>query len=191
MVRLLRAALATMVVIGLASGAHALGGGSAPTPLALAVLGTALAPALWWVSAGELTTSRLIALLAGTQVVVHGALMAMAPGHGTSSAAPMHGGASLGSSGDPMATAHLTPMAMAHLTPMMLALHAAATVATAVVLSRAERVLWWVVSLVRPRLGRRFVGVVGSRVAPERPLLLLPFRRTRPLGGRAPPLLAA
>ena len=73
----------------------------------------------------------------------------------------------------------------------MLALHAAATVATAVVLSRAERVLWWVVSLLRPRLGQRFDGVVVSHVAPQRPLLPLPFRRTRPLGGRAPPLLAA
>ncbi len=182
MVRVLRAALATMVVVGLASGAHTLGGGSAPAPLALAVLAAALAPALWWVTARELTTSRMTGLLGGTQVLVHAALMAMGPGHGSAAAAHVHGAHGLPPAGE--------PMAMTQLTPAMLALHAAATVATAVVLSRAERVLWWVVSLVRPPLGQRFHGVAGGPVAAGRVLLPLPFRRTRPLGGRAPPLFA-
>lgn len=181
--RLLRAALTTLVVLGLASGAHTVGGGSAPTVPALAVLTIVLGPALWWASSRELTPLRMTAMLGGSQVLVHAALMAMAPVHGSAPAVHVHGNVLLPSLDQ--------PMVMGHLTPSMLAVHAAATALTAVVLARAERILWWVVSTVLPRRRSLFRAVPAGRVAPVPVRPLLPFRGTRPLGGRAPPLLAA
>lgn len=183
MLHLLRAALTTLVVLGLASAAHTMGGGSAPTPLAVAVLGIMIAPAVWWVSSRELTPGRMAAVLGASQVLVHGALVAMAPGQGSAAAVHVHGGSALPTLDQ--------PMVMAHLTPSMLAMHAVATGVTAVVLARGERALWWVLSRLLPEVRAPYGPNPGCRVLPAAAMAPAVFRSTVPLGGRAPPSLAA
>ncbi len=169
MLRTLRSGLTVLVVLGLATSAHVLGGGQAPGAVGLGVIGLALAGPVWWAAGRRLGTGPLAALLGAAQVFVHLSLMAMAPTSGGSATVHVHGGLPPGmATGLPDAAA---PMAMHHgLGGTMLLAHTVATVVTALVLARGEAALWHV----RP----------GAAATPARrgP----PPRRRGPAGRRVP-----
>jgi hypothetical protein len=181
-----RAAVATLLVLGLASSAHTLGGGDAPGPMAGVVLALVVGPLAWWCTRRRLSAVRLLALLGGAQVLVHAALTAMAPGAGTGSALHVHGGLppGLGGSDGPLHAHH-------GIGPGMLLAHVVATVVTALVLARAEDVLWRVVLLLLPRRTRPARVPAGFRTAPSPVVVAVTGRVPRPLGGRAPPVVLA
>jgi hypothetical protein len=146
--RVVRGALTAPTVLGLAVGAHTLGGGDLPPVLSLAALGSIVLlatvvlsqwrPRLWYLvpvlGVGQLALHHALALLSGGRPLAHGSSLgmhaSMTPETVGSSAAPVLDG---------MATA---------MSPVMLMAHAAATVATALVLvggDRAARMAlhWW------------------------------------------------
>lgn len=186
LLRVSRAALATLLVLGLASSAHTLGGGHAPGPLAGTVLALVVGPLAWWCTRRRLSAVRLLALLGGAQVLVHAALTAMAPGTGTGSALHVHGGlpAGLGGSAGALEAGHAAG-------PGMLLAHVVATVVTALLLARAEEVLWRVVLRLLPRRARTPRVPARVRTAPRPEVVVLGGRPLRPLGGRAPPVVLA
>ncbi|QKE84314.1 hypothetical protein [Arthrobacter sp. NEB 688] len=179
-VRAARAATATLAVLGVSAGAHQLGGGQAPGAAAFVVLALVLGPALWVVAGRRLTAAGVLAVLASSQVVVHLGLLSMAPGHGTASAAHLHG--------EVLAVPGSAMPPMTHLEPRMLLAHVAATLALTLLLSRAEDALWHVLSALLPPaaapLRSPLVPRLAVPVAVVRPL----GRSPRPVGGRAPPL---
>ncbi len=187
LLRASRAALTTLLVLGLASSAHAVGGGGSPGLMALLVLALLVGPVAWWCTRRRLGAVRLVALLGGAQVAVHLSLSAMAPVTGSASAVHVHGGlpAGLGPAAGAAADAHPTAGAS------MLLAHVAATVLTAVVLARAEGLLWRVVTLLVPSaVGRvRVPATVRTTATPV--VVVLSGRAPRPLGGRAPPVALA
>ncbi len=184
--RAARAAFTTLLVLGLATSAHTLGGGHAPGFMATAVLTLVVGPLAWWCARRHLGALRLVVLLGGAQALVHAGLTAMAPSAGTGSALHVHGGLPAGLGGVASTGAgHHAPG-----TSMLLA-HAVATVVTALVLARAEDVLWRVVLLLLPRATPRVRVPAAARTAPEPVLLALTGRAPRPVGGRAPPLAVA
>ena len=89
--RATRAALVTLLVVGLAASAHALGGGAAPGLIASGVLALLVGPVAWWCTRRRMTSLRLVMLLGGAQAAVHVALATMAPVAGTATAAHVHG----------------------------------------------------------------------------------------------------
>ncbi|GAA4404660.1 hypothetical protein GCM10023168_17600 [Fodinibacter luteus] len=184
--RMLRATVATLVVIGLGHSAHTLGGGAGPQPLAVTVLALLVAPLVWAVVRGRATASRMVLAMAAGQLVTHAALVAMAPGSGTAAAAHLHGDAALVVAAPPAGGADLT--AALHLTPGMLLAHALATVLAAVLLSHGEDAVRAAVRQLLP--DRPPVGtMVGRRplAPPARPAVLT-GRAVGPVGGRGPPL---
>lgn len=189
--RMLRATVATLVVIGLGHTAHALGGGSGPQPLAVVVLAALVAPIVWALVRRRATAPRLALAMGAGQLVTHLALVAMAPGQGSTSAPHVHGASALTTS-DAVAFASATGTTVAatlHLTPGMIAAHALATVVAAVVLSRGGDAVRAVVRALLPTHPRT-AAVAGIRglVAPISALLAPTSRAVRPVGGRAPPL---
>ncbi len=181
-----RAAVATLLVLGLAGSAHTMGGGAAPGPMAVLVLALLVGPVAWWCTRRRLDTAHLFLLLGGTQVAVHLVLSAMAPVTGTAAAAHVHEGlpAGLGAGGAVAAHEHLPGAGM-------LLLHVAATVLTALLLARAEDVLWRVVTLLLPRYAGRVRLPAGARTTVDPVVVVLSGRAPRPLGGRAPPVALA
>lgn len=187
MLRASRASLQALLVLGLSASAHTLGGGSAPGPVALAVLGLLLAPVAWWASRRKLAAGRLLVLLGGAQLLVHVALSSMAPGAGHGAAQHVHGALPPAIGAAATSVSHLHPaMGLS-----MLLAHAAATVIAALLLAHAESVLWRAVALLSPRLPADAPVRPCARVHPEPAPLHLTGRTVRPLGGRAPPVAVA
>ena len=184
--RATRAALVTLLVVGLAASAHALGGGAAPGLITSGVLALLVGPVAWWCTRRRMTSLRLVVLLGGAQAAVHVALATMAPAAGTATAAHVHGSLPAGLAAGGGAVAHAS-----HADPSMLLAHLAGTVLTALLLARGEDVLWRVVVLLLPH-------TVTPVSPPPRPLTcsapvlpVLTGRAPRPLGGRAPPVALA
>ena len=115
----------------------------------------------WWCTGVVWAPRACWLLLGGAQAAVHLVLSAMAPVTGTAAAAHVHEGlpAGLGAGGAVVAHGHLPGAGM-------LLLHVAATVLTALLLARAEDVLWRVVTLLLPRYAGRVR--VPSRGPPRR-----------------------
>lgn len=184
--RVARAAVATLLVLGLGTSAHTLGGGAAPGLMASVVLALLVGPVAWWCTRRRLDAPRLLALLGGAQAAVHLTLSAMAPVTGTAVAGHVHGGLPPGLAADASVAGH------GHLPGgSMLLAHLAATVLAALLLARAEGVLWQVVSLLLPRLPTRVRVPAQVRTAVAPVLAVLAGRTPRPLGGRAPPVAPA
>lgn len=181
-----RAAVATLLVLGLGSSVHTLAGGAAPGPMASVVLALLVGPVAWWCTGRRLDTARLLALLGGAQAGVHLTLAAMAPVTGTAAAAHVHEGlpSALGTAATVTAHGHLPGASM-------LLAHVAATVLTALVLARAEDVLWRVVTLLLPRAPRRVRVPTPARLAAIPAVVVLTGCTPRPVGGRAPPVALA
>lgn len=181
-VRLLRAVVATVVVIGLGGSAHSMGGGVGLTPVAALVVAAVVGPLVWTITRTRTTVPRMLVATAAGQVVTHLMLVAMAPSStGTATAVHAHDSLPLATAAGPM------PMDL-HLSASMVLAHALATLLAGLLLTlgadvarRALRGLAAPVTMVRlaaPRRPRVLVGVLPQP---------LDGRVVGPLGGRAPP----
>ena len=181
-VRELRAAVATLLVVGLGAAAHTVGGG---TPLQLVpatVLVVVVAPLVWLLLRSRTSLPRMVAAIVVGQVVTHVTLAAMAPSTGGSAtAAHVHGAVALSSEGS-------TALAGVHLTTPMLLAHLAATLVAGVLLTRGEDVLRAVVRWLLAEACAAPVPGTTARVVVDGGLLGLTNRSVRPVGGRGPPL---
>lgn len=181
-VRLLRAVVATVVVIGLAASAHGMGGGAGLTPIAALVLAVVVGPLVWALTRTRTSVPRMLAATAAGQALTHLLLVAMAPSSsGTAVHVHAHDALSATSAGAPASTG-------LHLTVPMLLAHAGATVLTGLLVTRgadvvrtALRGVLEVVAAVHPAVSHRATVLVDALVLP------LDGRVVGPLGGRAPP----
>ncbi len=185
--RALRAALATLAVVGLSALAHQLGGGAVPGPVALGVLGVLVGPAAWVATGRRIHRGVLLALVAGVQALAHLALASMAPTVGTGVAHHVHGALPSGfapTTGDAMAgmTASVVPG------PTMLLMHLAATVLLTLLLSHVGGLVEALVRRLAPAIGPQLPDPGRSLVRATRPLDRPARLPARPLGGRAPPV---
>lgn len=185
---MLRATVATLVVIGLGHTAHTLGGGAGPQPLAVAVLALLVGPVVWAVVRHRTSAARMALAMGAGQLVTHLALVAMAPGQGNAVAAHAHGDSALSAAASASGADLVSTL---HPTLTMLAAHALATALAALVLAHGEDA----------------VRAVARGILPARPVLVLPGARrpsvamphvavrtgraVRPVGGRGPPLAAS
>ncbi|MER6946755.1 MFS transporter [Nonomuraea sp. NPDC000554] len=170
--RLLRTTAFAVVCCGLGALAHLLGGGSVSAPMAVTALAVSFAAAVP-VTGRERGTETILPLLVGGQVALHLLFSA---------------GPSLLLPGAPGGHVHsgLVPCAG------MLVAHGAATVVTALWLSRGEVVLWALLRRlgVRPRLRlcvphRTAYWAVAVRSVEPAPVLSALLEHS--LSGRAPP----
>ncbi|HEY8717781.1 hypothetical protein [Pengzhenrongella sp.] len=163
--RLARAGIVAGAVLGLAAGAHRMGGGSLPGPLAILALGAVLLALTTALAGRRLTTVVLALVLGGGQFALHWIFDALAP----------MGCAPVAAAGPaPPALAHLGHAAGTMLTcggmqrgpavpqssevlqahaagsPAMLLAHVLATLATVLVIASGERTLWWLLTWLRP-----------------------------------------
>jgi hypothetical protein len=205
--RLLRTTAIGGTVTSLAAGAHAWAGGPLPHPFIVAALVALVALASAALARLRLRVPGLVAVLGAGQAALHEAFTALAPSVGTTEAAAsalargrhQHSGdaaaalASIqpgtGGIGDALA-------AHAHASPAMLGLHAAATLACAVVLRRAEASLAALADWLRPlaRLPRPAAVVPPARPLPVPPRTVprvLPWRQLAPPPLRGPPMAPA
>ena len=143
--RLLRAAGLAGLVTALAAGGHVVGGGRAPSALALGVLAALVLPVAVLVSGRRVRAVPAGLLLAAGQAAAHAIFSAThcAGAAVVASAAHVHGAAGLDLACEP--TGPHAPVTLA-----MVAGHAAATVVTAVAVAHVERALWWLLDLLAP-----------------------------------------
>ncbi len=182
-VRQLRAAVATLVVVGLGASAHSVGGGSSLQLVPATVLTLLVAPLVWILLRSRTSLPRMVLAIGSGQVVTHVTLAAMAPATGgTATPAHAHGAVALSAAGPDL------PAAL-HLSGPMLLAHLAATVLAGVLLTRGEDVVrvvarWFCTRIpAAPVLGVTAVPtvVVGRSRG-------FSGRAVRPVGGRGPPL---
>ncbi|MFB9165151.1 hypothetical protein [Arthrobacter psychrochitiniphilus] len=202
--RLLRTTAVATTILGLAAGAHLLGGGTLPAPaimvaiMALHILCSTIATRF------QISPATMVALLASSQLVLHqsfemlshGVRAGVAPGapamshHGMS--AEEHASAMMASS-VPLASSGIENLShTVQMSPWMWAAHIAATLAAAVLLAYGEDALWALAGWLRPLY--RSAAVVleipakSSRPAiMPRPLPRLPWRNLRANTRRGPP----
>jgi hypothetical protein len=202
--RTLRTTALGGTVTGLAAGAHAWAGGPLPHPLIVLALVALVALASTVAGRYRLRVPVMIAVLGAGQLALHEAFTAFAapgsapsaaaavlargqhqhPGDAAAALASVPSGAAVGS-GDVL-TAH------AHASPLMLALHAAATVACAVVLRRAELALTALADWLRPlaclpRPAAVVPATTDLPVVPRPARRVLPWRQLAPPPLRGPP----
>lgn len=172
--RLPRAVAFSAAMLALAAAAHVLGGGVLPQPAILAgIVALVLAP-ITILSKTRITAPVMIGLLGSSQLVLHWAFDAFSvsteftPSPGTH----VHGEPPLSPGGPALMPEHaLVPAAL------MLALHAAATLATALVLARGEAAVWALAAWLRP-----LVRILAALAIPEWPqpaapaAVVIPFR---------------
>lgn len=206
--RLLRTSLVGATILGLAAGAHLLGGGTLPAPgimvgiLALHVLCSTI------VTKFKLSLPAMAGLLGSSQIVLHQAFDALSHGaHSTglpaSAVAGHHGmtaeahAASLLAAAAPLADpATASLVHAAGMSGWMWAAHIAATLAAAGLLAYGESALWALANWLRPLYQSAAVILVipaqntRTGIVP-RPLPRLPWRNLRPDTRRGPPALAA
>jgi hypothetical protein len=180
-VRLLRAVLATLVVIGLASSAHQAGGGPSLRAVPALVLAAVVGPLVWAIVRRHASMPRMALAAAAGQVVTHVLLAGMAPNSGgTASAVHLHDTLSPHLQGP-------APTMTSHASGSMLVAHAVATVLAALVLTAGDDVARTAVR--RLLTGTSSPTVVLSRLVLPVEWTLRPVsgRELRPFGGRAPP----
>ncbi len=184
-VRGLRAVVATLVVVALASYAHTAAGGPVLRPVAAVVLFVLVGPLVWLVLHVRTSVARMVLATGAGQVVTHLALVGMQPSTGGTAAIAGHAHQAV------IAPAGAPPPAMAlHVSVSMVLAHVLATVVASVLLCVGEDVARSVVRrlavVVQPVLVRRGTRPVPGANAVRR----LTGRGVLPLGGRAPPLYA-
>lgn len=198
--RAMRTTAIAGTVTALAAGAHAWAGGSLPHPFIVLALVALVALASTVAGRYRLRVPALIAVLGAGQLALHEAFTAFAaPGSAPSAAAAVLARGRHQHSGDAAAALASLPSgaavssgdvltAHAHASPLMLALHAAATVACAVVLRRAELALTAVADWLRPltRLPRPAAVIPATT---DLPVIPRPARRVLPWRQPAPPPL--
>lgn len=207
--RLLRTTVVGATVLGLAAGAHLVGGGTLPAPaimaaiLALHILCSSIATNF------RLTPAAMVALLASSQLVLHQGFETLS--HGIS-ANPAPGMEHLGHGAHMSAEAHASAMMAAttavgapgmeslghaaYMSGWMGLAHVAATLTAAGLLAHGENALWSLAGWLRPLYKRAAVVLVlpARPTLPSiimRPLPCVPWRNQPPDTRRGPPLSAA
>lgn len=182
MVRELRAAVATLLVVGLGAFAHTVAGGAPLQLVPAAVLVVVVGPLVWLLLRSRTSLPRMVVAIAVGQVVTHVTLAAMAPSTGGSATtAHVHGAVALSSEGS-------AALAGVHLTAPMLVAHLAATLVAGVLLTRGEDVLRAVVRWMLTEAFAAQVPATTARVVVDGGPPVLTDRSVRPVGGRGPPL---
>ena len=186
--RFSRALAVTTASFSLAAGAHALAGGTLPAPeILLGLLALALAPVMI-LAQTKITAPVMMVLLGAGQLALHQAFDAFtvsaafiptASGH-------LHGQAVAGTlASGPLMTGHTAAPGA-----LMLALHALATLATALILARGEAAVWALAAWLRP-LVRLLAALVLPAMpeVPAPPVVFVPsrWRSLRLPARRGPP----
>jgi hypothetical protein len=158
--RLLRAFVVAGVVVGLAAGAHVLGGGSLPPGIVTLTLGAMVLAVCVALTARRLGLVGAVVLLAAGQVALHAAFSvfettgcgALVPSGAHAHMEHAAHAAYLATAGCGSSVAHATLLPMFGAWAMVVA-HALAVVLCAVVVAGADRALMWLVAWLAPRLG--------------------------------------
>ena len=182
--RLLRAVVATLVVIGLGSSAHQAGGGPSPQAIPVLVLAVVVGPLVWVIVRSRASVPRMALATALGQVVTHVLLAGMSPtAGGTATGLHVHETLSPHVAGP-------SPTMTSHPAWSMLVAHAVATVLAAMILTAGDDVVRAATRrlLTAPTWPTVTVGRLALPV--ESALGSLAGREMRPVGGRAPPLHA-
>lgn len=190
--RLVRAAVLGSCCLLLALTGHVLGGGAAPSPFALLVLAVPVSCLAVLMTGDRAGLYRIGLTLALTQVGLHQAFMVLAQPHCPMGAPAM---AAHVHSAPPSPVSCSPAMPMAGATPAMITAHAAAAVATGLLLWHGERLLWSLVAWlavplpagIRPQLPR--VSRRSEPHAVDSPVRLLVL--VGGLGRRGPPAVGA
>ena len=195
--RLLRSLLVTAVVLSLAGAGHLAGGGALPPVVVLAGLAAAVLGPVAWASGRQLTLRRVVVLLAAAQWGLHEAFLLTSAVPACAPVAGSHHSTHLGPgsafvcpTGSVLEAGHHVPSGQGM---VMLAGHVLAVVATAAVITRAEKALWLALEWLRPLLG---LIRPASPPAAARPLMptadhpVLVWRRLRQDQVRGPPAAA-
>lgn len=189
-------------ITALAAGAHVWAGADLPHPLVLAALVAVTALASTAVGRLTLRLPALMAVLGAGQLALHEGFVALAAeGEASPSSVAALGKGWHQHSGDALsAIGSLGGVAPAaahdHSSPLMLALHAAATVACAVVIRRAEHALGLLAAWLRPLSGLPepaavLPPVAAPPVTPRAVRRILPWRQLAPPPLRGPPAAPA
>jgi hypothetical protein len=154
-----RAVAVTAAVFALAAGAHVLAGGPLPGPaIGVGLLVLVLAPVMI-LTKFRITAPVMAVLLSTGQLALHQAFAALSV---SAAFTPVSGG-HLHSVGSALpSAAALIPEHTAAPGTLMLVLHAAATLATALVLARGEAALWALAAWLRPLVRLLTAVVVNS-----------------------------
>lgn len=182
-----RAMAVTAAMITLAAGAHVMAGGSLPQPVIfLGLVALVLAPVMI-LARFKVAAPAMAGLLVASQLILHEAFGALSVSGGSQHVAVGH----LHGSGPVLPATALTPD-YALPSTLMLVLHAAATLATALVLARGEAAVWALAAWLRPLI-RILTPVVISdwplQPAPPAVVVLSRWRNLRLPARRGPPLV--
>jgi hypothetical protein len=157
--RLFRALVVAVLVVGLAAGAHVLGGGSLPPGIVTVTLVAVVVAACVALTRRRVGLAATVALLAAGQVALHGVFSAIGTA-GCTALVPSAAHASmdhaahaayLATAGCGAAVAHSTLLPVLGAWAMVVA-HGVAVLAGALVVAGADRALTWLVAWLRPRL---------------------------------------
>jgi hypothetical protein len=204
-VRLLRSAVLTGLVVALTVLAHRLGGGESPAVFVIVALTVPLWPLALLATRRRLGPLVLVLGLGGGQLLAHGVLGWLAGSASSGSGSPVshaaavslecvqhaaHERAHSGCLGSTLASAgHTHEQTGSGL--LMLAAHAAATLLAALVVARGEEILWRVLDLLL-RVVPVLLTPVAMRPLPPRVALRAPIGHSLDVPpGRGPPAYAA
>ena len=190
--RLFRTGLVASVIVSLGAGGHLAGGGILPDPIVLAALCALVLVPVAALARFRLRFPALAGVLGAGQAWLHWSFEAFAPVHGAPGpAAPGgHAGHVAQLLPDPDALNAAIPPQPAAAAWAMLAAHAAASLATALVIARGEEALRLMAAWLQPlvRLPETFIlppaispsWPSDDAVIPTAPALRLPSRRGPP-----------
>jgi hypothetical protein len=162
-----RAVAFTAAVFALAAGAHVLAGGSMPEPAIVAGLVALVLAPVMILAKNRITAPVMAGLLGAGQLVLHEAFDALSTSTGFT---PVPGGHLHGTGQTPHLAGALMPEHAAAEGALMLILHAAATLATALILARGEAAVWALAAWLRP-----LVRILTAVVLPDWPHLPAPL----------------
>ncbi|WP_051629055.1 hypothetical protein [Arthrobacter sp. UNC362MFTsu5.1] len=196
--RLVRCLLVTGTVVGLAAGAHVLGGGALPAPEIVAALTCLVLASVMQVTGRDLSLGRIAAVLGGSQILLHEAFTVLSTGSACQAAA-----SPAAHQGDHGSALCLSPAlaGSAHTVghdgagvAMMLA-HLLAVAVSALLISRAEAALVQVMAWLRPLMHAPCPVIVGvyrkPRLRPGPDPVAPLSRNLAAVGVRGPPGMAS
>ncbi|UWX97469.1 hypothetical protein N2K95_01890 [Arthrobacter zhaoxinii] len=178
--RLLRAAVATAVIVALAAGAHLAGGGMLPDPILLVALAAFTLAGVSITAGRRFRPGSLVLVLGAAQLGLHGAFRVLTSGVQCQPGAPVHHGVAVlcpepGALADAGAAHQLTGLSPLHTDagPALFLAHLAAVVLSALALARGEDALHATAAWLRPLF------------APPAPVSLPVFRTAGAITGPA------
>lgn len=161
-----RAVAFTAAMFALAAGAHVLAGGSLPGPAIFAALVALVLAPMMILAKIRITAPAMAGLLGAGELVLHEAFNALSVSAGFT---PVPGGHLHGTGPASHLAGALMPEHAAAPGALMLILHAAATLATGLVLARGEAAVWALAAWLRP-----LVRILTAVAIPDWPHLPAP-----------------